>query len=427
MVKSGNILGLNARDQVYCSQNTYAGKKFGFSKYRTKEFLAKHGLQVAKLYAILKSSDDVRNFDWNETHSSFVIKPSNGSAGKGVLVIKRRDKQHGFWVDVEGHHHSADDLRFHSNNILDGQYSTWGTAPNVIVEERVPIHPDLEAYVSIGTPDVRVIVYNKIPAMAMVRLPTKESGGRANLDQGAIALGIDMGTGKTLFGVSGKKDLMKEFPGTQVNTQGIQIPFWTDVLATAVRAANATNLRYMGADIFLHPERGPMVAEVNAFPGLSIQLANRAGLRGRLQQLEEIKARHVSHAVKIAQSLFAENYPLENEGEATIIATKEPVEVYGDDGRSMSGMALVNTAREWSAISYDAAEVLGLADTSDVLWTQYVEGAGKEVVVEVKYKLHGKVKTTTMVVSKRLSSTKHLMHLGRKDLKGYIVDPNRTE
>lgn len=427
MVKIPYILGMNARDQLYCALNSAEEKRFGFSKIRAKEFLRKHGIGVANLYSILTSPEEIRTFDWKNIHSGFVIKPSNGSAGKGVLVIKEYNKRKKSWQDVEGKYYAEDDLRFHSSNILDGQYSTWGSFPNVIIEERVPIHPDLEPYVQYGTPDVRVIIFNKIPVMAMTRLPTKESGGRANLDQGAIGLGIDMGTGKTTYGVSGKKKVFRLFPGTRQSTAGIQIPFWMDVLKTAVRAANATGLTYMGADIFVHPERGPIIAEVNAYPGLSIQVANQAGLRKRLERIEDIEARNVNHAVKIGQSLFADTYPLESEGDVTIIGPKEEVEIYGERKQLKRGIALVNTSREWSAIAYDVAKELGLADTSQVLWTEYAEGSGKEMVVQVKYKLHGHVKTTVMVVSKRLNGGKYILHIGRRDLGGFLVSMQRSE
>ena len=427
MVKIPYILGMNARDQLFCSLNSLDAKRFGFSKIRAKEFLRKHGIGIASLYAVLTSPEEIRTFDWKSIYSGFVIKPSNGSAGKGVLVIKEYNKRQKAWQDVEGKYYTEDDLRFHASNILDGQYSTWGSFPNVIIEERVPIHPDLEQYVQYGTPDVRVIVFNKIPVMAMTRLPTKESGGRANLDQGAIGLGIDMGTGKTTYGVSGKKKVFRFFPGVQQSTAGIQIPFWMDVLKTAVRAANATGLTYMGADIFVHPEKGPIIAEVNAYPGLSIQVANQAGLRKRLERIEDIEARNVNHAVKIGQSLFAETYPLESEGDVTVIGPKEEVEIYGEHKRTKRGIALINTAREWSAIAYGTAKELGLADMNQVLWTEYAEGSGKEVVVQVKYKLHGHVKTTAMVVSKRLNEGKYILHLGRRDLSGFLVSMQRSE
>ena len=41
-----------------------------------------------------------------------------------------------------------------------------------------------------GTPDIRIVLYRSVPVMAMVRLPTQASRGRANLHQGAVAAGV---------------------------------------------------------------------------------------------------------------------------------------------------------------------------------------------------------------------------------------------
>ncbi len=423
MAKFLDVLGMNAREQLYTSRNSANAKKYGFSKLRSKAFLKKQGIPVPELYAVMSSQEDLREFKWKSIPGGFAVKPSNGSAGNGVLVIKGREKSSGKWVSVDGRKLSADDLRLHASDILEGEYSTWGTTANVIVEERVPIHPDIQPYVAIGTPDVRVIVFNKIPVMAMTRFPTELSGGRANLDQGALGLGIDMGTGKTINAVSGKKSVIKVFPGTSTSVIGIQIPFWVDMLKTASRIANATNLKYMGADIFLHPEKGPMVAEVNAYPGLSIQLANNVGLRKRLRRLEGVKAKNVNHAVKIGQSLFAVSYPSTSMGDTdmTILSPQENVEIFGKSSKKVSGLSLINTGRLWSVISFETAKKLGLADHRNALWTQYVEGEGNAYVVEVKYKLRDSIKKSTMIVSKKLDNSKFIMHLGRRDLSGYLI------
>lgn len=423
MAKFLDVLGMNAREQVYTSLNSSKAKRYGFSKLRSKAFLRKHGIQVPELYAVISSQEDLREFNWKSIIGGFAVKPSNGLAGNGVLVITGRGKKSGKWLSVDGRRLSVEDLRLHASDILDGEYSTWGAAANVIVEERIPIHPDLEKYVAMGTPDVRVILFNKIPVIAMSRFPTRKSGGRANLDQGALGLGIDMGTGKTIYAVSGKKTVIKTFPETATPVSGIRIPFWTDALKTAARVANATGLKYMGVDIFLHPEKGSMVAEVNAYPGLSIQLANNAGLRKRLRRLEGIKAKNVNHAVKIGQSLFAVSYPESPVGDMdrTVLSPQESVEIYGKGTRHIEGMALVNTGRLWSAISFTTAKKLGLADQRNVLWTQYIEGEGNAYVVEVKYRLKETIRTSTMIVSKKLDSSKYILHLGRRDLSGYLV------
>lgn len=422
MVKPAHILGLNARNNVYEPLNPKSATRFGTSKLRAKNFLARHGITVAKLFAKIDSLEELQHFDWEQAGNSFVIKPANGSAGKGVLVIKRKKKNEKVWIDLEDKHLSQQDLNLHGRNILEGEYSTWGSQPVIIVEERVPVHPDLEQYVELGTPDIRVIVFNKIPVMAMIRIPTKESGGRANLHQGALALGIDMGTGETTFGVSGGNRIFSTIPGTTIKTAGIKIPYWTDVLKTAVRAANATGFMYMGADIFLHPEKGPMVAELNRAPGLSIQLANRAGLKRRLTRVEEMEARNVSHAVRIAQALFANDVPahLGLEGDLTIVAPKEEITVYDDNAKTHPVFATINTGRFRSAIAASLAKELGLFDPSDLLWNQEVEGEGKLPVIEVQFQLKHRVITTQMVVSKRVAA-KIPVEIGRNDLQGFLV------
>ena len=417
------LLGMNARNQIYCAMNPADAKKFGFSKIRAKDFLKRHGIGVAEVYAIVSTLEQLRNFDWKSLHGGFAIKPSNGSAGKGVLVIKERTKRAGSWKSVDGKVFTAEDLSLHVSNILDGQYSTWGSRASAIIEERVPVHPDLSKYVPAGTPDVRVIVFNKIPVMAMARIPTAESAGKANLDRGAIGLGLDMGTGKSVRGVSGKHDIIRRFPDSGLPVSGVQIPFWTDVLKTAVRAANATGLIYMGCDIFLHPTRGPLVAEVNAYPGLSIQIANKAGLRRRLRKLEDIEARNVNHSVRIGMALFGETYPAVGfaEGEMPILSPIEEIEVLGDTRKKKNGLGVINTGKTWSIIAADVAKELGLADPNDVLWTQFEEGEGKAYVVPVRIQLKDRVIETSAVVSKKLNSSKYLMHIGKRDLSGFLV------
>ncbi len=422
VVNPRHLLGMNARVQLYTALNPMAAKKYGFSKLRAKSFLKKHGVLVPELYGQIGSPEDLRQFSWHSIPGGFAVKPASGSAGKGIVVIKRKKPRQLVWIDVAGRDWTEDDLNLHVSDILAGQYSTWGSRHMALIEERIPIHPDLESYAQLGTPDIRVIVFHNIPVMAMARIPTETSGGRANLDQGAIGLGLDMGTGKSIYGVSGKKKVITHFPHNNLSVRGIQIPFWTDVLKTAVRVANSTGLIFMGCDIFLHPEKGPMVAEVNAYPGLSIQLANRAGLRRRLERLEGVEARNVAHAVKIAQSLFAESYPgAAGELDRPIIAPKEKIKVYDLEEESHEVLALVNTARGRSVIAENLAQQLGLDKQTTVLSEELEEGDGKSLVVPVRIKISDRILNTSMAISKRLNNKRHRVELGRKELSGFLV------
>lgn len=422
-----HILGMNARTQIYTALNSADSKKYGFSKLKAKNFLKKHGIQVPQLYATIAGREELREFEWKKIQGGFAIKPANGSAGKGILVIKGRIGKQAKWQDIEDNVYSQSDLDLHISDILEGRYTTWGNRHSALIEERVPIHPDLEQHVEVGTPDLRIILFNKIPVMAMMRLPTIESDGRANLDQGAIGVGIDLGTGKTIHGVSGKKKVIRTIPKSGQSVSGIQVPSWVSALKVAVRVANATGYKFFGVDLFLHPQKGPMVAEVNGFPGLSIQLANKSGLRRRLQRIEGIEARNVNHAVKIAQSLFAESFPATGEGDVDLIILepKEKIMLIGDDKKQEELTALINTGRYRSAISQEVASELGLFDADDLLWKQMSDDEGKVPIIEVPFVIRDRLVKSQMAVSKRLSRKRNAVEIGRKDLKGFLVGEER--
>ena len=133
-------------------------------------------------------------------------------------------------------------------------------------------------------PDLRMIVFRGYPVMAMVRLPTRASDGKANLHQGAVGVGIDLATGRTLGGALGNETI-SEHPDTDHELTGIEIPGWQELLELAARCYDITGLGYLGVDVVLDREHGPMILELNARPGLNIQIANRQGLRHRLQRV----------------------------------------------------------------------------------------------------------------------------------------------
>lgn len=420
-IKPSHILGINSRHH-YTSLNSYSAKKYGFSKLRTKELLTAHNIPTAQVYHVLESTKDLENIQWETIPVPFVIKPASGSAGKGIWIIKKKVPDKLEWRSFDGEKVSVEDLSLHVMNILDGEFSTWGSHHRAIIEEMIPPHPALAKYAYKGTPDIRVIVFNSVPVMSMTRIPTKESEGRANLDRGAIGLGIDMATGITTYGIKGKGEYITHFPNSKKKVNGILIPQWSKVLETAVQAANAAGYKFMGADLFIHPDKGPMIVEVNGFPGLSIQLANRAGLKRRLERVEGLDVRDAKHGVKIAQALFAESFAdkIKAEEGLKIISTFPTIQVYGDDKKYHSILAMANTGRYRSAISEDLAEELELADLEDLLWQQE-SLEGKVPVVEVAFKLKDRKVKTAMIVTKKLNRKKHKVEIGRRDMPGFLI------
>jgi alpha-L-glutamate ligase-like protein len=146
---------------------------------------------------------------------------------------------------------------------------------------------------------VRVVAFKGVPVMAMMRCATHESDGKANLHQGAVGVGLDIATGKSVRAVQ-HNHLVTEHPDTGACFQSLQIPYWERVLDLAASCVEMTGLGYLGADIVLDRERGPMLLELNARPGLAIQVANQAGLRHRLATAERIAGQTDEHDTKIA-------------------------------------------------------------------------------------------------------------------------------
>jgi alpha-L-glutamate ligase-like protein len=418
MIKPSELLGMNARNQIYVPLNPKRSKSICHSKFATKILLLNEGISTPEVYGILATIEDVNEFDWSTLDKNFVIKPTNGHAGKGVMAFS--EKRGDYWIDVINNHWAEEDLKLHCYDILEGQYSSHGASPKVIIEERVIPHPDLTKYSYKGTPDLRVVVFNSVPIMAYLRLPTEESEGRANQSQGALGVGIDMGTGLTTFAAAHKTQLIKYLPGTKIELRGIQIPFWHDVLLTAVKAANAAKLVYGGVDLFIHEEKGPMVVELNFRPGLSIQIANQAGLRKRLERVTDLNVVNPLHGVKIAQALFAESYFETEDERKPILTHKENITVLGDEGKREEVEAFIKTGRYRSAIASEVAQELGLIDIEDLLWYQQEE-EGKVPVVEADFELKGQKVDTEMIVSKRLNRCQHKVEIGRKDLTGYMI------
>ncbi|MBU1033977.1 hypothetical protein KKI22_03490 [Patescibacteria group bacterium] len=420
--KAKDLLGINARNSLYLSRSSGKAKAIVHSKYATKILLRDNDIATAEIYGILGTGEDVNDFDWQNLDKNFVIKPTNGYAGTGVVAFREKTAND-VWIDMLGEKWRLADLKLHCDDILSGQYSIHGLNHNVIIEERIPIHPKLLKYSYKGTPDIRVIVFNSVPVMAMLRLPTEESGGRANVTQGAIAVGIDIATGITTYAVAHKSNAIRYLPGTKKKLNGIIIPEWDKILETAVTASNAAELNFAGVDLFIHKEKGPMVVELNAAPGLTIQAANRAGLRRRLERVEDLSIQNPKHGVKVAQALFASDFAakIKNKADFPVVSLQEEVIVWGDDKQKIETTAFLNTGRFSSAISKKLAQELGLIDVDDLLWFQSEQEEGKVPVVEVKFKIKEQVVKTTMIVSNKLNSKKNKIEIGRQDLKNFII------
>jgi alpha-L-glutamate ligase-like protein len=279
------VLGINRRNLAHvlaCNPRSLYPRVD--DKLLTKRLCEARGIPVPETFATIRRHADIRQFPaMLEGRGDFVIKPAAGSAGRGIVVIAGHDDR-GF-LDSNGQSISAADLRYHLSTILSGLYSLAGQPDRAIIEQRIVRHAVFAGVAIGGTPDVRIVLYRNVPVMAMVRLPTEESRGRANLHQGAVAAAIDLRSGITYGGVC-KSRAISVHPDTQVSIRGIAIPNWNKLLMAAIELAECLELGYLGVDFVLDAKAGPVVLEANARPGLAIQVAHRRGLRPRLAMVD---------------------------------------------------------------------------------------------------------------------------------------------
>lgn len=258
-------------------------------KVLTKRLAQEAGMAVPEMYGVISNQSEVRHLPAIvAAHDSFVIKPARGSGGTGIIVIAGRGKRReSGYRTISGLIVSEPELRHHVSNVVGGQYSLTGNPDSALIEYCVRYDPLFEDVSYLGVPDIRVIVYKGYPIMAMVRLPTRASNGKANLHQGAVGAGVDLCSGSTLDGVLGN-DVVDEHPDTGAAIGGLKIPDWDFILETAARGFEVTGLGYLGVDIVIDRDQGPLILEMNARPGLNIQIANCAGLEGYTRHVDQI-------------------------------------------------------------------------------------------------------------------------------------------
>ncbi len=303
-LKTLGVLALNRRNREYVMRyNARSHYPLVDDKLKTKQLAIEAGIAVPELYAQCQSVHDVANLDDAlAPYQDFVIKPAHGSGGAGVLVIDSRRQT--LFAKPDGRGLDLDDLKFHATNILSGVYSLGGVPDKVMIEYRVRIAPIFDHISYHGVPDIRLLIYRGIPTLAMVRLPTRLSDGKANLHQGAVGIGVDITSGTTLGGVWQDR-VIEKHPDFSVPLSGIQIPDWSRLLELGARSFDLTNLGYLGVDIVLDRDLGPLILELNARPGLAIQIANRRGLLLRFHTIDGLTEipRIAAERVSLAQSL----------------------------------------------------------------------------------------------------------------------------
>ncbi len=424
MPVSEQVLGMNARNYLYIRKyNSRAAHRIADNKLLSKKALLKADLPTAAPLAVFRNMGSMKKFDWSKLpHKGFAIKPARGYGGEGIIVFANWQGTYG--ETVSGEIVTVKDLQTHILDILDGKFSLQTLPDWGYVEELITPHPFSKRLAAVGLPDIRVIVFNQIPVMAMMRVPNQKSHGKANLMQGAIALGIDLRTGITFSSYTKKGSTPRYLSGTKVKAKGIRIPDWRQVLLYASKAARACELGWAGIDMVMDAERGHLILEVNARPGLAIQLVNKASLRTRVERVENLKPMTHARAVDLAQSLFAQDFADKVDMAPKILGRREAVILHKNEDTVL--LADIDIQSEHCLIDRKLAKSLKIPVLETPLVIKNRKSEKSYKAVTLRYTLMGqKFKVTAGITN--LDDNVSKVILGTDGIKGFLVNPEKKQ
>ncbi|MEW6997128.1 alpha-L-glutamate ligase-like protein [Colwelliaceae bacterium BS250] len=305
-LRDRGIMGMNKRNFSYIGRyNDRSLYPNVDDKLKTKKLAIESGISVPDLLGVVRFQYQVNHvFDILENHDGFCIKPAKGSGGKGILVILKTDENG--YMKASGDYVAREEVVRHITNILAGLFSLGGADDVAVIEALIQFDPTFKGLSHEGVPDIRIIIFQGYPMMAMLRLATHASDGKANLHQGAVGVGIDIATGKAKRAVQFDRPITHH-PDTGKCFADVSIGNWQRMLTLSAGCYEMSGLKYLGADIVLDRDKGPLVLELNARPGLAIQIANGMGMLPRLKQIENLENRRavsIEDRVEYAKTHF---------------------------------------------------------------------------------------------------------------------------
>lgn len=412
-LSSNGVLGLNARNLLYIKPfNPRRAIALADDKLRTKAYLGSRGVPVAKVFARIETRRQLRSFDFASLPDQCVLKPNAGFGGEGIVVLSGRAKN-GEYLDTKRRRIGHEDMVASIEDILDGRFSISGLPDIAFFEKLLVPHECFAPFRPLGLPDLRIVVFNLVPVMAMLRVPTAESGGKANVHQGGLGIGIDLAKGITTHATQYNR-LVETLPHGG-STAGHVIPRWEELLLIASRIQQLTNIGYLAVDLTIDREQGAVLLEVNARAGLMVQVANLAPLRARLTRVQGLRVGSPEKGVLLAQELFGERVrSREAPPQKPVLGLTETFHVAGD-GVHIAIPCRIAAQEERSVFATDL-----LRELIDV-------GAAtpaSEGTYHVKGTLAGK-RLQTVVTEGDVDHPLCRASIGRRDLSGFLIDPSK--
>lgn len=290
-----DVVGMNHRNrELVLRQNPPALIKLANDKLAAKAALSKLGIPLAETIAHVSMQRDFGLLHrlLFERGRGLVMKPAQGAGGRGITIFNGVTEDH--YLPVAGLPWTRHQFAYQVCRILHGEFTVGLPVDQVLIEEKLETEADWIVPGLPSPPDLRIIVYQGVSIFAMARLPTLASRGKANLHQGGVGVGIDLEMGHTTHAICRERPI-EHHPDSGEVLAGRIVDGLARCIMIAECCAQAVPLGYFGVDLMWDKRRGPCVLEVNARPGLAIQLANRSGLGTALQR--GIALRDQKHAV----------------------------------------------------------------------------------------------------------------------------------
>lgn len=418
-LSSRGVLGLNARNLLYIKPfNPKKAVALADDKLKTKAYLAARGIPVARIYARIETRKQLSTFNFDSLPDHFALKPNFGFGGEGILIIKGRTKD-GRFLRQGKHPMSNREMIEHIEDILEGRFSINGMPDTAFFERLLVSHECFTPFRPAGLPDLRIVVFNLVPVMAMLRVPTAQSGGKANVHLGGVGIGIDVAKGITTHATQ-FNNIVPLLPHG-ASPSGFEIPFWDEILLIASRIQYYTNIGYLAVDLTIDAEQGPVLLEVNARAGLMVQVANLAPLRTRLERIEGAPVSSPEKGVRMAQDLFGEKVHAKQSNSVPakpVLSLRETIHVAGD---GLTIEVPVAIALDYERTTFSPELVSELVEKGALERTETDEDTYR-----AKFTLEGK-KIQTLIQSGDVAIPGVRAVIGQRELSGFLIDPSKKK
>lgn len=405
------LLWQNERNLKYIGEyNDKYAKNLADSKLKTKEFLQNKWVNVSNTLLVIRDYKELQDLDLNSLETPFVLKPNSWYWWKWILVIDKKDDTWKF-ITNDWESYSKDKLIHHIKDILDWFYSLSWSRDKAIFEKKIVLDSSIELLWKYWLPDIRVIVFNMVPVMAMLRVPTANSKWKANLHSWACWVWIDIWTWKLTY-ITHFRKIVKSIPGIW-DIRNIEIPLWDDVLKLALKVAQATKIWYLWCDVVLDDNVWPLLLEVNVRPWLEVQVANLHALWDRLKKVQNVKVNSIDKWVRLWKDLFGWDIEgkIKNISWKKVLWNKEYIEIYSwNNGDLIKCISEVKTTKPTSYIDKKYLLEVLLHDENKI----------KNDIVRLKCNILWEIRNVRFQV-KELERVNVI--LWKEALYGFLIDP----